>query len=142
MSKTVEELMVQGVVVATPDHTVGYVQRQILTLDIQAVPVADGDGKPLGMVRSRDLLGAKDPDSPVADVMCKELVTIDRRATADTAASMMRQYRSRQLVVTDGGKIVGIVSAFDLLSLIAGEMSEFATGVIDLKAFRNEIDGA
>lgn len=141
MSTTVAQLMAQGVVVASPEHTVDYVKRQVLTLDIHAVPVADADGKPLGIVRSRDLLRAKDDQEPVSKIMDRDVVTIEKRAGAETAAHLMQRRRSRQLVVVDGGKIVGILSAFDLLALVAEGTAEFTTGVIDLKSLRAELSG-
>lgn len=141
MSKTVAQLMAQGVVVATPEHSVDYVKRQILTLDITAVPVADADGKPLGIVRSHDLLRAKDAQDPVSTIMDRDVVTIEKKASAETAAHLMQRRRARQLVVVDAGKIVGIVSAFDLLSIVAEGTAEFTTGVIDLKALRSELSG-
>lgn len=139
MAKKVEHLMAQGVVVATPEHTVDYVRRQILTLDIHAVPVADASGRPLGIVRSRDLLRSGNPETPVSEVMCRELVTVDRAAAAEVAAQLMQSHRLRQLVVVDGDKIVGIVSAFDLLAMLVEGPSEFSTGVIDLRALRSEL---
>lgn len=149
MALTVEKLMAQGVVIANPDHTVDYVLRQILTLDIQAVPVADASGKPVGIVRSRNLLRSKNPESPVSEVMSKEVVTIDRSARVEAAAALMRQNRQRQLVVTEGQTIVGILSAYDFLELIergaltAGEASsEFRTGIIDMSKFRDGLKGS
>ena len=147
MALTVERLMAQGVVIANPDHTVDYVLRQILTLDIQAVPVADEAGTPVGIVRSRDLLRSKDRESPVSEVMSQEVVTIDRGARVEAAASLMRRNRQRQLVVTEGQKIVGILSAFDFLQLVEGgsfdpadAAAEFRTGVIDLTKFRKSLE--
>ena len=149
MTLTVDKLMAQGVVVANLDHTVDYVIRQILTLDIHAVPVADTAGKPVGIVRSRDLLRSKSPDSPVSEVMGKEVVTIDQHASIQVAASLMRRNRQRQLVVTQGEKIVGILSAYDFLELIergsfeaSDAASEFRTGVIDLTKFREDLGGS
>ena len=149
MTLTVDRLMAQGVVVASLDHTVDYVLRQILTLDIQAVPVADAAGKPVGIVRSRDLLKSVNPDSPVSEVMAKHVITIDRKAKIQAAASLMRQNRQRQLVVTDGETIVGILSAYDFLELIergsfspSDAASEFRTGVIDLTKFRDDLKGS
>lgn len=135
MNVTIDRLMAQGVVVAQPSHTVTYVRRQMKTLDIHAVPVADADGTPIGVVRSRDLLDISDPETPVEQVMDRELVTVDRTCEVSAAAALMRRRRQRQVIVTDDGKIVGIVSAFDFLELLEGyrfqetEAPEFRTGI-------------
>ena len=138
MSVTIDRLMAQGVVVAQPNHSVTYVRRQMKTLDIHTVPVADESGAPVGIVRSRDLLDVSDPETPVAEVMDPNPVTVDRRADVAAAASLMRRHRQRQAIVTDGGKIAGIVSAFDFLELIEGyrfqekEAPEFRTGIFHI----------
>lgn len=114
---TVKSLMAQGVVIAGRDHTVDYVKRQMKTLEIHAVPVADDEGRPIGIVRWRDLLGVRD-DTRVAEVASPHVLTADLGTSVSSAARVMLAQGRHHLVVTDGGKIVGIVSAFDFLRLI------------------------
>lgn len=139
MTVMIERLMAQGVVVASPDQTVDYVKRQMQTLDIHTVPVADAEGHPVGIVRSRELLFAHDGSQLVSEVMCKEVVTADRRDDVGAVAALMRRNRQRQAVVTERGKIVGIVSAYDFLELVDGRSYQakrsakvFETGVFHL----------
>ena len=146
MTVTIEKLMARGVVVAAPDHTVDYVRRQMRTLGIHAVPVAGADGEPVGIVRARDLLGAVDADRPVADVMCREAVVVDRFTEVGAAAARMRRQRQHHVVVVEAGRIVGIVSAFDFLELIEGyrfsvkpDSPDFQTG--EFRIPDDELDG-
>ena len=139
MRLTVEQIMAQGVVVAQADHSVDYVRRQMRTLQIHAVPVADGDGRPVGIVRARDLLGEPDPATPVAEIMCREPVVVTAGVEVQAAADLLRRRRHQHLVVVENEKIVGIVSAFDFLELVAGhrfemvdEAPEFRTGIIEV----------
>lgn len=48
------------------------------------------------------------------DIMNRQVRTIASRATADDAWDVMQQNNCRHLVVTDRGRVVGIVSARDL----------------------------
>ncbi|MEM1177039.1 MAG: CBS domain-containing protein [Acidobacteriota bacterium] len=138
MSVKIDRLMAQGVVVAQPDHSVHYVRRQMKTLDIHAVPVADASGAPVGIVRSRDLINVTDPQTPVEQVMEKDPLTVDRHFDVSAAAALMRRHRQRQVIVTEHGKIAGIVSAFDFLELLEGrrfeerEAQEFRTGIFHI----------
>jgi CBS domain-containing protein len=77
-------------------------------------------GKPLGIVTERDLLSkiialGKDPKSiRVRDMMSTPLITIDPKATVKEAAKTMIEKKGH-LVVSDGKRIVGVVTASDLI---------------------------
>lgn len=137
MSVTVNDLMSPGVVVAQPDHTVEYVRRQMRTLEIHAVPVADAEGTPVGIVHSRDLIVDLDPDTPVHDVMDANVLTAERGTNVRMAAKILRQHRRNHLVVTDAGVIVGILSSFDFLKLV--ENAEFRDDEDDEAAFKTGV---
>jgi CBS domain-containing protein len=137
MSLKVRDLMAQGVVTARPDHTVDYVRRQMRTLEINAVPVADPDGKPLGIVRSGDfLVPGLEGSARVDQVMKSEAPTIEGNVSLRDAARLMIEKRAHHLLVTQDGKIVGMLSSFDFLELIAtrrfemvSDEPEFKTGI-------------
>lgn len=129
----VSELMAAGVVLARPDHTVDYVRRQMRTLEINAVPVADIDGKPVGIVRATDLIGEVDPQARVDAVMNKSVHSIDQSADIRIAARLMLKERVHHLLVTHGGKIAGILSTFDFLDLVASHRFEMVADEPDFK---------
>ena len=54
----------------------------------------------------------------VADIMTERVATIEPAATLRKAANMMRGRSTGCLVVTDNGRIVGIVTVADLLDLL------------------------
>ncbi|MEM6792547.1 MAG: CBS domain-containing protein [Acidobacteriota bacterium] len=129
----IESLMAQGVVVARPEHSIEYVRRQMKTLDIHAVPVADASGAPVGLVRSRDLIEVADLEAPVESMMCRDFLALDRRVSVQQAAASMRRGRHRQVIVTENGRIAGIVSAFDFLELLEGYRFEHREDAPDLR---------
>lgn len=136
MSLRVIDLMAQGVVIARPDHTVDYVRRQMRTLEINAVPVADPDGKPLGILRASDLIQGVAADTPVDKVMTLHVPTIESTLGIREAAQLMVRQRVHHLIVTQAGKISGILSSFDFLELIGShrfemipDEPEFHTGI-------------
>lgn len=137
MSLKVRDLMAQGVVTARPDHTVDYVRRQMRTLEINAVPVADPDGKPLGIVRSGDFLApGLEGAARVDQVMNREVPTLEGNATLRDAARLMIEKRAHHAIVTQDGKIAGMLSSFNFLELFANhrvemipDEPEFKTGI-------------
>lgn len=139
MSLIVRDLMAQGVVVARPDHTIDYVRRQMKTLEINAVPVADPDGKPLGILRASDLIQAVEADWRVDRVMTLHVPTVEATLGVRDAARLMTEQRVHHLIVTQEGKIAGILSSFDFLELIAShrfemvaDEPEFKTGIYQI----------
>jgi predicted transcriptional regulator len=132
----VNDLMAKGVVTARPDHTVDYVRRQMRTLEINAVPVADPDGKPLGILRASDLIQAVPAETRVDTVMTLHVPTIDGKTGIREAARLMVEQRVHHLIVTQDDKISGILSSTDFLKLIADhhfemipDEPEFKTGI-------------
>ena len=103
------------------------------------MPVVDGEGMLVGVISQTDLLRAAasncEDDTPlveremrlgrilVGDVMNREPVTIDPETEVGTAARVMLRERINCLPVVDHGRPVGILTSFDLLALVAGEMA-------------------
>ena len=82
-------------------------------------------GEIVGIVTERDLVwkglaGNRDPDSThVSAVMSSPLVSIDINRTIRDASQAMAERSVRHLAVTDGGKIVGVLSVRDLVKMVS-----------------------
>jgi signal-transduction protein with cAMP-binding, CBS, and nucleotidyltransferase domain len=89
--------------------------------DIGLLAVMEG-GKLAGVLSERDcarrvLLAKNSPEStPVADVMVRNVVTIDVGRTFADCLRLMHQHGIRHLPVVDKGKVITVVSIRDLLS--------------------------
>ena len=119
MNVTIEELMTPQVFVAYPDETLGEVRSRMLKEGIHAVPVIDVDEHPIGMVTSTDLLvDIVSDEMRVSQFPTPKVFTVSRYDEPHIAARVMRNHHLHHLVVTDEKKVVGILSAFDLLRLV------------------------
>jgi len=82
-------------------------------------------GEIVGIVTERDLVwkglaGSRDPDSThVSAVMSSPLLSIDINRTIRDASQAMAERSVRHLAVTDGGKIVGVLSVRDLVKMVS-----------------------
>ena len=85
--------------------------------DIHHLVVADKKAV-LGVVADRDLMDVTD-DTPVERAMAHPPVTITPDETVRKAAALMSGHVIGSLPVIDGGKLVGIVTTFDLVALLA-----------------------
>ncbi len=99
--------------------------------NLGSLVVIDPEQRPIGLLTDRDLVtrvmapGLDTESTQVHQVMSALPRTIDEHATMEAAVALMRGRRLRRLPVVDaGGKLVGIVSIDDVLSLLAEELAE------------------
>jgi signal-transduction protein with cAMP-binding, CBS, and nucleotidyltransferase domain len=118
MNARVRDVMTTRVMSATPHQTVGHVRDLMARKKIQALPVIGPEEEILGIVTATDLLRAHKDATPVANVMTKEVLTVPDYADVSKAARMMRNRRIHHLIVTLDGKMLGMLSSYDLLKLV------------------------
>ena len=111
------------------DATLAEARRMMRVDDIRHLPVVD-DGRLVGMLSDRDLRRAygagRSKDTPVDDVMTRELVSLTTMARARDAAAVFLHHRISAVPVLDesaGGKLlVGICTVTDLLDHSLGTL--------------------
>ena len=118
MNIKVKDLMVKSVITTMPHKSVGHAQTIMAENSIKSIPVVDNEMKIKGIITSTDLLNDISESSPVSHVMTKKVYTIPAYADVHTAARVMRNHNINHLVVSDEKKIVGVLSAHDLLRLV------------------------
>jgi len=139
------------VVAAGPQITVKNVARMMINHRVSGIPIIEEDGQLIGIITEGDLLRRVEtgterqrsrwsewflPNSRaaadyvksharrVADIMTRDLVTVDEFAALGEIADLMEQHRIKRVPVVHGGKLVGIVSRADLLrTLTSGAAS-------------------
>ena len=126
----------KDVVTAEPDASIRKVTFLMRDRGVGAVVVVNGKGKPVGIVTDRDVALAlavdeKDPDVPVSEIMPGEIVTIGENEGIFNATQYIFGYQVRRLPIVDSdGKLIGIVTMDDLLSLLARELGNLTEGAI------------
>jgi len=118
MSVKVAELMSGSVVTTEPHKSINHVRSMIGKSKVSAVPVVNTDGEPVGIVSSTDLISELDGGSPISSLMTEKVYTVPKYDDVSIAARVMRNHRIHRVVVTHEKKVVGILSAFDLLKLV------------------------
>jgi CBS domain-containing protein len=108
------------VITVGPDTALIDVAREIAAHGIGAVPVVDEEQRLLGLVSTNDLVGLLHErpsfeDKTARDAMSVEPPSIDEFATAEEAIEVLRNALIRHLPVTREGKLVGLVTASDLI---------------------------
>ena len=92
--------------------------------NIGVLPVCEDD-RPIGVLTERDILRrvlAKGIDMDkytVEDIMTKNPVTIAHDASILEATRLMSENNFRRLLVVKGGKLVGVVTAKDVIEVMS-----------------------
>jgi CBS domain-containing protein len=97
--------------------------------------VVTGEGRPHGIVTDRDLVlrvlaEGVDASTPVGDFTTYGPFTVSVHDTIETASTRMREHGVRRLpIVDDTGKVVGIVTADDLLMAFGRGLADVCEGI-------------
>jgi CBS domain-containing protein len=87
-------------------------------------------GELLGIVSERDyarkviLKGHSSKETPVSNIMSSPVVTVTRQHTVGECLRIITDRHFRHLVVTEAGKVVGVVSIGDLVNCIITEQEQ------------------
>ena len=118
MNVKIEDLMVKSVVTTRPHKSVGHAKDIMKTNHINSVPVVDDEDHIEGIVTSTDMLADVSDNTPVSKIMATKVYTVPLYSDPHIAARVMRNHKIHHVVVTHEQKIVGVLSAFDLLKLV------------------------
>jgi len=151
------DLMTPDVVTVPPETPVLTIARMLADRGISAAPVVDAQGQVAGVVTEGDLIRrlAGEADRPAGwfaslfsnqerdaeryarthgvtarDVMTADVVAVDPDTLASAVAHLMEERGIRRVLVTQEGRLKGIVSRADLLRALvappqeAGELSD------------------
>lgn len=117
------KLLICDVVCVSSGQTVSEAAKVMKKANIGAVIVGTM-AAPEGILTERDILmrvvaeGLDPAATKVAKVMTQQLITVDSSQPLDKVFERLAQGRFRHLPITDGGKVVGIVSLSDLSKVL------------------------
>lgn len=106
-----------------PDAAVIDAIRMMAEKGIGAVLVMDGP-RLAGILSERDyarkivLRERSSRDTPVADIMTSQLVTVAPGEAVERCLQLVTEHRIRHLPVVDGSSVVGVISIGDLVKAI------------------------
>jgi len=116
------DLMTSDPTSCKPSEDLRSVLRIMKSEDCGIVPIVEGNGESrvAGVVTDRDIalyLGANDSrpsEVKVSDVMTRNIVTVGPDSDLKEVSREMQQAQVRRVLVTDGGRLLGVISTADL----------------------------
>jgi acetoin utilization protein AcuB len=134
----IRNIMSDGIVTINETATCHEAAEKMVRHRVRHLPVVTGHGALCGIVTDRDLrhylfepetfrqvstVGAEKllKSMPVSRVMTTPVITVAADEPLEGAARVMLEGKLGSLPVTDGGRLVGIVTETDLLRRIVGD---------------------
>jgi len=119
----IQDIMTRVLITVNSATTALQIAKMMEQGGIGAIFVKENDN-PVGIVTDRDFatkIAANNLsfDTPVEKIMSSPLVTINHNEPISAAAERMTSKKIRKLAVTENGKIVGVVTATDLVTQLA-----------------------
>lgn len=127
----VKDIMTEAPETVSPGTFIGDVALMMRDLDIGIVPVVK-NGELMGVITDRDITirvtasGLNPFEVTVQDFISPNTVTVSPDDDLDEARKLMSENQIRRLLVTEGTKLVGILSLGDLATKDSGD--DAATG--------------
>jgi CBS domain-containing protein len=128
--RTVGQFMATDLFTVRPDDIVDFAASLMEWRYVRHVPVEDDSGQLLGLISHRSLLrliarGLREDHSvTVRDIMRPDPMTVTPETTTVEAIRLMRDNRLSCLpVIDDAGKLVGLVTEYDLV-VVASRLLE------------------
>jgi CBS domain-containing protein len=121
----VKHIMIEDVISAKPSITVKDAIRTQQEKHVGSIVITDNNGKCIGIFTERDtirLVASDIPlDTPINQVMTKNVVTIGEEASLEEAKRLIISHGIRHLPVVDSkGELVGLFSVRRLLDEFFG----------------------
>ena len=110
-----------SIITATPGMPICDAAKLLSDNRIGAVVVTDGEQHVAGILSERDIVrglaahGASVMTQPVSDLMTAPVETCTRSETVDDIMRRMSEGRFRHMPVTEGSKLVGVISIGDVV---------------------------
>jgi CBS domain-containing protein len=159
------DVMTIGAITVHSDSTVGHAARVMVERGVSGLPVVTAQGKLVGMITEADLLRRGELGSPdrtrwadfwlnkdmlardyareqgrkVEDVMSHDIITVDPEETIGKIAELMELKGIKRVPVVRDGRVVGMVSRANLLTVLARPSGETPQPVVDDLAIRKSI---
>ncbi len=133
---TAREIMHVGAECIGEHETLARAARRMRDLDVGALPICGDDDRLTGIITDRDIVircvaAGRDPETVTAgDLALGRPYTADADADVSQVLQVMEEHRIRRLPVTDGHRLVGMISEADVARQLPNEsVAEFVEAI-------------
>ncbi|MCV0401272.1 MAG: CBS domain-containing protein [Nitrosopumilus sp.] len=125
---TIGDVMTKSVISVDSELTINETAKMMEDGKVGAVIVMENN-LPVGIVTDRDFsvkvaAHAYQITEPIKKIMSSPLLSINSDEPVRIAADLMHERKIRKLPVIDDGKVIGIITATDIVNLLAVSVEE------------------
>jgi len=107
-------------IAATPRASLRDVAARLVTNEFSGMPVADPDGRVIGVVTEADVIralldGKRLENLTAGEVMTGPALTVDAKTPLEEVMKCLQEHKVVRVPVTEEGKLVGIIARRDLI---------------------------
>jgi IMP dehydrogenase len=115
--KRSESGMISKPIALTPEHRLMDAVRLMKEYSISGIPIADKDGRLVGIITNRDIIFESDLSQKIALTMtCEKLITAPLGTSIEEASRMLRQHKLEKLPIVDKkGMLRGLFTLKDVM---------------------------
>jgi signal-transduction protein with cAMP-binding, CBS, and nucleotidyltransferase domain len=145
MPKSVREIMSTKLVTIGMTETAKDAAKKMMDKNISSFLVVDQDNLTVGIITERDIVrgvcihDGNSKDFRVHHVMSSPVSSIDPDSSVEAAASMMLQEKVRHLVVKDGDRLVGIITATNFIDYLDDELEPDNAKARIIRTLKDEV---
>jgi signal-transduction protein with cAMP-binding, CBS, and nucleotidyltransferase domain len=145
MPKSVREIMSTKLVTIGMTETAKDAAKKMMDKSVSSLLVVDQDNLTVGIITERDIVrgvcihDGNSKDFRVHHVMSSPVSSIDPDSSVEAAASMMLQEKVRHLVVKDGDRLVGIITATNFIDYLDDELEPDNAKARIIRTLKDEV---
>lgn len=146
----IETIMSKDLIIGEINQKVSEIAELMKQYDIGFIPIAQKKHL-IGVVTDRDIICSTfsselDADAKIERYMTNNVISIDLNDTIENAIQVMGKEKVKRLIVSNGEKVVGILSLSDIITsdidpeLFMKELKKIWTIHKNIDSFHTEID--
>ena len=145
VTKRVSDIMSTKLETIRTSESAKEAAKKMLNKNVSSLVVVDEGGQAIGIITERDIArgvcthDVLSKDFKVQHLMTSPLSTIDPNLSAEMAANLMLQNKIRHLIVKEGDKTVGIVTATNFIDYLNEKLDPIDPKMKVLKRMKDEI---
>lgn len=124
MSKSVKDIMTTKLQTIRLPETAKDAAKKMVDTNVSSLIIVDRDDQTVGIITERDIVRGVcihdtiSNDFKIHHLMSSPIVTIDPDSPVEAAANIMLQNKVRHLVVKDGDRPVGMITASNFIDYL------------------------
>ena len=145
MTKSVKDIMTTRLQTIGMSETAKDAAKKMVDKNVSSLVVIDDDNQTVGIITERDITrgvcihDVASKDFKIHHLMSSPLATIDPNSSAETAANRMLQNKVRHLIVKDGDRPVGIITASNFIDYLDEQLARDDPNARVLRTLKDEV---